>query len=240
MHPLIDSPAGIAATESYLNTIPFSAPKITHKSHSDNYAIPMYKRGHAFAYIMPLSGAKRFNAASSPIKGKFMISPMPGTMVGKTLVRRTSFIYGNNIVIAKNSPQQELAFLFAMWFTDPDISERAINVLSGFADPFRRNHITAPSVRQIYTQQALDQLESQVDLAVPAGTGLPGDAEYIRALSENLWLAAQGKLSAREAMVKTAAQWEAITEKYGRQNQIEFWRSFKGKYPRLDLRAAGQ
>lgn len=231
MHPLVHTPAGVAATENYVRTVAYSPNGIIGKNNHYNYAMPIFRDGHSFAYIITTAGAKAFNGDKSAIKDKFLVCPMPGTMVRRQLVRRTSFIYGNNMVVASSSRFPELAFLFAMWFTDRDISNQAIEVFRGIADPFRYSHVQNKSLWPAYTRQVLELLPSQFEIAVPAGTGLPGDSEYMKALSENLWLAVQGKLSCEAAMVQTASQWEQITEKYGRRRQIRYWKMFKDKFP---------
>lgn len=235
MHPLIDSPAGIAATKSYLATIPFSPPEVLKEGNDYNYTMPFFKRGDGFSCIITLAGAKVFNLESSAVKDKFTCVPVPGAIVGDRLVKRPSFIYGNNLVVTNTSEHKELAFLFAMWMSDPDISTRSILVTSGIADPYRTNHITDKRVWPIYTKQTLDALAQQISTTTPAGTGLPGDTEYIQALNENLLLAGKGKLTANEAMKRTAQKWEEITEKYGRERQIRYWRSFIKNFPRESL-----
>lgn len=232
MHPLIDSPAGVAATESYLATIPFSPPDVLKEDNDYNYTMPFFKNGDGFSSIITLAGAKVYNLESSAIKGKFTCVPIPGAKVGDRLIKRPSFIYGNNLVIANTSEHKELAFLFAMWLSDPDISIRSILVTSGIADPYRMNHITDERAWSIYTKQVLDNLARQITITIPAGTGLPGDTEYIQALNKNLLLSGKGELTPQEAMEQTAQEWEAITEKYGRQKQIRYWRSFIKKFPR--------
>ena len=231
MHPLINSDAGVAATRNYVQTVACSPDGITGENNHYTYAMPIFRDGKSFAYIITTAGAKAFNGGKSAVKGKFIVCPMPGTRVKNHLVRRTSFVYGNNMVVASSSRNPELAFLFAMWFSDPDISNRAIEVFRGIADPFRYNHAHNESLWPLYTRQVLDMLPGQFDIAVPAGTGLPGDAEYIQALSRNLWRAAKGKISAETAMAQTAAQWEEITDKYGRRRQMRYWRLFKEKFP---------
>ena len=231
MHPLLDSAAGVAATRNYVRTVAYSPTGVTGEKNHYNYAMPIFKDGKSFAYIITTAGAKAFNGDRSGVKGKFMVCPMPGTMVNNRLVRRTSFIYGNNIVVAASSRNPELAFLFAMWFSDPDISNQAIEVMGGIADPFRYNHVHNQALWPLYTRQVLEVLPSQFEIAVPAGTGLPGDAEYMQALNHNLWLAAKGKITAETAMTQTAAQWEKITHKFGRQQQIRYWKLFKEKFP---------
>lgn len=231
MHPLIHSAAGVTATRNYVQTVAYSPDGITGETNHYTYAMPIFRDGKSFAYIITTAGAKAFNGDKSAVKDKFMMCPMPGTRVNDRLVRRTSFIYGNNMVVATSSRYPELAFLFAMWFSDPDISNQAIEVFRGIADPFRYNHAHNRSLWPVYTRQVLELLPSQFEIAVPAGTGLPGDTEYMRVLSGNLWLAAQGKITAETAMMQTAARWEQITEKYGRRQQVRYWRLFKKKYP---------
>lgn len=240
MHPLINSKAGVAATSSYLKTIAFSPPYILKKGNHYNYTIPIYRRGDAFAHIITMALAKMLNLESSPVRGKFMCALMPGTVVGDKLIRRTSFIYGNNIVISSSSKQKELGFLFAQWISDPDISTRSITVTTGIADPYRFNHLKDPRVQLIYTKQALESLGRHVKIAVPAGTGLPGDSEYITVLNKYLWAAAKGELTAQEAMDKTARQWDQITDNYGRDKQIHYWRSFRKKFPQTAFHVPGR
>jgi multiple sugar transport system substrate-binding protein len=231
MHPLINSAAGVAATRNYVQTVAYSPTGITGEKNHYTYAMPIFRDGKSFAYIITTAGAKGFSGGNSAVKDKFMVCPMPGTMVDDRLVHRTSFIYGNNIVVAASSRHPELAFLFAMWFSDPEISNQALEVRRGIADPFRYNHVHNQKLRPLYTRQVLEILPSQFEIAVPAGTGLPGDADYIQALNHNLWLAAKGKITAETAMAQTAAQWEKITDKFGRRQQIRYWKLFKEKFP---------
>lgn len=231
MRPLIASPAGIRATESFLRTIPYSPPGILDSGKDYSYTLPFFVTGRGFATIITLAGAKLFNSETSAVKGKYRAVPIPGNRVDGRLVRRTTLIYGNNIVIPRRSRQPLLAFLYAMWVTDPDVSVHAVGVPTGFADPYRFNHLDDPRVRQVYTEEVLQVLRGELRSVVPAGTGLPGDDEYIAALNHNLWRAARGDLSASAAMDETARAWEAITERYGRDSQIGYWRKLRQLYP---------
>jgi multiple sugar transport system substrate-binding protein len=239
MHPLVNSKAGVDATNSYLKTIAFSPPHILEDGNHYNYTLPIYRRGDAFAHIITMALAKMLNLESSPIRGKFMCALMPGTVVGDKLIRRTSFIYGNNIVVSSSSKQKELGLLFAMWISDPDISTRSITVTTGIADPYRFNHLNDPQAQLIYTKQALESLGQNAKIAVPAGTGLPGDNEYIMTLNKYLWAAAKGEITAQEAMDKTAKQWNQITDNYGRDKQIHYWRNFREKFPQTTFPIPG-
>lgn len=231
MRPLISSPAGVAATESYIATVPHAPPQALEEGKDYSYTLPFFLRGNAFATILTLATAKIANRDDSAVKGKVMAVPMPGRLVAGKLVRRTQLIYGNNLVVPRNAPNKALALLFALWLTDPDNSVHSV-VSNGIADPFRLNHFRDERVRAMYTAQALDLLASELPVVAPSGTGLPGDAEYLAALNANLWQAAAGKLSAREAMARTAREWEAITERLGRVRQVASWKIVRQGYPR--------
>ncbi|MGQ0708981.1 MAG: extracellular solute-binding protein [Rhodoferax sp.] len=230
MRPLINSPAGIAATESYVATVPYSPPQILQEGKDYSYTLPFFLRGNAFSTVLTAATAKIANREESAVKGKFIAVPMPGHWVGGKLHHRTQFIYGNNLVVPRSSPNKALALLFALWLTDPDNSIRSV-LANGLADPYRLHHLAHEQVRAVYTGQALDVLRSELPYIAPSGTGLPGDHDYLVALSKNLWLAAAGKQSAKAAMANTAQAWEAITERLGRASQIAHWLAAKANYP---------
>ncbi|TMH10271.1 MAG: extracellular solute-binding protein [Betaproteobacteria bacterium] len=230
MHPLVDSPAGVAATESYVATVPYSPPQSLEDGKDYSYTLPFFVRGNAFATMLTVATAKISNRDDSAIKGKFIAVAMPGRVVGNRLVRRSQFIYGNNLVVPANAPNKALGLLFAMWLTDADNAARSV-AANGIADPYRYSTLADERVRSLYTPQAMDLLRSELPFVAPSGTGLPGDSEYLGALSNNIWLAASGKLTSKEAMTKTAREWEAITDARGRAQQIAHWQAFKKLYP---------
>lgn len=230
LKPLIDSPAGIAATESYIRTVRYSPPDILADGKDYSYTVPLFMQGKTFATMFTIAGAKLLNDASSPVRGKFLVAPIPGTRQDGKVFRRNIPIYGNNLVVSTRGAQRKLAFLFTMWLTDPDISVRTVGVKGGFTDPFRWNHLNDNRIRELYTPEALAVFAREWDIAVPPGTGLPGDGEYIEALNQNLWLAAAGKQGAAEAMRRTAHEWERITQRLGRDRQLPWLRDFNAGF----------
>ena len=230
LKPLIDSPAGVAATESYVRTVRHSAPDILGDGKDYSYTTPIFMQGKAFSIIFTIAGAKLFNSSGSAVRGKFMAVPLPGNRVGGKLVRRNVPIYGNNLVVSSRGAQRKLAFLFTMWLTDPDNSLRTVGVRGGFTDPFRWNHLGDARIRDLYTPEALAVFAKEWPVALPPGTGLPGDGDYIGTLNQNLWLAASGKISASEAMRRTSHDWEAITQQHGRDKQASWLKIFNAGF----------
>ena len=231
MRPLIDSLAGIAATANYLATVPYSPPRILDEGNDYSYTLPLFMSGKGYATIITPAGAKLFSMDNAAVRDKFVTAALPGVMAKSGLRRHSTLIYGNNLVIPRFSPNKALAFLFAMWLTDPDISTRSVGVPGGFADAYRYNHLRDERIRRVYTAQAIDIVTGELPIVIPSGTGLPGNSEYLAALNKNLWLALHGRLSAGEAMKHTARDWNLITDRYGRQQQILHWTAFRRQFP---------
>lgn len=230
MKPLIDSPAGVAATESYIRTVRYSPPEILETGKDYSYVLPVFMQGKAFATANTIAGAKLFNSAGSAVRGKFVAIPMPGQTLGGKLVRANVPIYGNTLVVSKRGAQRKLAFLFAMWLTDPDNSIHTVGVKGGHTDPYRWHHVKEPRIEELYTPAVLKVFADEWGVALPSGTGVPGDSEYLDVLDHHLWLAARGDLSAAEAMHRTAVAWEKITNRRGRDRQVQALRLFNSNF----------
>jgi multiple sugar transport system substrate-binding protein len=236
MRPLIDSPAGVAATESYLRTVRVSPPEILAEGNDYSYTLPLFLHGKAFSTVFTIAGAKLFNGSSSMVRGRFAAIPLPGQVHGDRLVRNNIPIYGNNLVVSSRSTQKKLAFLFAMWLSDPDVSLREVGVKGGFTDPYRWNHLSDARISELYSPDALKVFRDEWGVAQPPGVGVPGDGEYLGVLDRHLWQAARGEITAADAMRRTAQEWERITDRRGRARQIEWQRTFAAGFANPDAR----
>lgn len=230
MRPLIDSPAGVAATESYIRTVRHSPPEILVEGKDYSYTLPIYMQGKVFATVFTIAGAKLFNSSGSAVRGKFMAVPLPGNRIGNRIVRNNLPIYGNNLVVSSRGAQRKLAFLFTMWLSDRDNSLRTVGVKGGHTDPYRWHHLADPRIKDLYTAEALDVLRGEWAVARPPGTGLAGDGEYLDTLDRNLWLAASGQISATAAMKLTAQEWDKITLRHGRDKQVSWLATFQAGF----------
>lgn len=226
LNPLIDSPEGIAATESYVRTVRHSPPDVHGAGKDYSYALPLFMQGKAFAAVFTIAAAKLFNAPASQVRGRFIAAPIPGNVVNGQLVRHNVPIYGNNLVVSTKGAQRKLAFLFAMWLTDPDNSLRTVGAKGGHTDPYRWHHLVDTRIQNLYTAEALAVFTGEWSIAQPSGTGLPGDGDYIDALDRNLWRTAKGEIGAAAAMRDTAREWQRITERFGRERQLPWLKVF--------------
>lgn len=233
-HPLIDSPAGVNATSHYVNSARFGPPGATERGNDYSFTLPLFTQGKAYALINTIAGAKIFNAQGSAVRGKFLVVPLPGKRIAGKLLRRNMPIYGNNLVVAESSPNKALAFLFAMWLTDPDNSLRTVGVRGGHTDPYRWHHLQDQRIDALYTGDALRTFAAEWAVAVPSGTGLIEESAYLAILDDRLWQAAKGELSPAEAMRQVAAGWEALTERVGRDRQAMALKAFRSELLRAE------
>ncbi|NMG44859.1 extracellular solute-binding protein [Aromatoleum toluvorans] len=230
MRPRLNTPGALAATENYVAMVKYAPQGITDPGRNYNFTLPLFAQGKAFTTMNTIAGARMFNGEGSAVRGKFVAVPLPGWRVDNRLVRQSTLIYGNNLVIPKTARNPRLAFLYAMWATDPDVSTRLIGITGAFTDPYRWNHVRDARIRKIYTPEALETFSGEWAAAQPAGTGLQGDAQYLAALDRNLTAAARGEIGAQEAMSRTSAEWEQITDRLGRARQILQWQAFRRQF----------
>lgn len=231
MRPLIAGSAGVAATANFAATVACSPPQVLEDGKDFSYTLPQFVRGHAFSTILTAATAKIASREDSAVRGRFVAAPMPGSLVGGRLVRRTTFIYGNNLVVPRSAQHKAVALMYAMWLTDPINSLRSVSA-NGIADPYRQHHLRDEAVRQAYTAQAMDVLRDEIGHVSPGGTGLPGNTEYLGALSHQLWQVAAGRASPAEALRRTAREWDAITDRLGRPAQIAAWKQQRAELTR--------
>lgn len=236
LRPLLDSRAAIAATENYAATLPYSPPAILAEGNDYSYTLPLFVNGHGYSTIITPAGAKLFHLPGSKVHGRFIVAPLPGARVAGRLQRRSVLIYGNNLVVPQRAANKTLALLFAMWLTSPAVSVRSVGVAGGFTDPYRYHHLQDQRVADVYTPAALGAIHDALTGVLPAGTGMPGNAEYLAALNEALWRVASGMLPAREAMAAATVAWEAITERLGRAAQARHYRAYTAGYPEFGRR----
>ncbi|MDX1593473.1 MAG: extracellular solute-binding protein [Gammaproteobacteria bacterium] len=230
MRPLLDTPQGIAATESYLATVAHGPPGITDDGNNYSFTLPLYLQGKVFAMLHTPSASKLLGSPASRVQGRVLFAPVPGTRIDGELVRRNTIIYGNNLVVPAKAPNPKLAFLYAMWITSPEVSPRSVGVRGGFTDPYRWDHLRDPRITEIYGAQALEAFAASWPDTLPPGTGIPGDSEYLEVLNRNLTAAARGEFDAAEAMRRTARTWDAITERHGRAAQVRHWKTFQSNF----------
>jgi multiple sugar transport system substrate-binding protein len=144
-------------------------------------------------------------------------------MVGGKLVRRAVQPAGTNYMVSSFSKHPEAAYWFLQWFTGPAVGNRTVADRDGFWEPFRVGQDKDANIVARFGEQFMSVTLENAKIAVPM-IPLQGNREYFDALDVALQEAYHGRISAEEAMKRTARQWERITDDIGRKRQIEAWK----------------
>lgn len=223
--PNIANDEGIAALEELIKATQYQHPSAKTNGLFENWR--EYAKGQCAVNIGWGGTQKYLNSAKSRLRGNMYFAPTPEI---------SYFNWGWNYVVSKFSEQQEIAYLFCLYATLPKLSNIAVQQ-DGFFDPFRKEHYDDPQIENKYDRHFLKAHQLAMQTAIP-DLYIQGRGQYINILQDNISNALEGNLSAKQALALTAKNWDKITDKIGRKNQIEQWLFLKQKYPKhLDLKA---
>jgi multiple sugar transport system substrate-binding protein len=100
----------------------------------------------------------------------------------------------------------------------------------GYFDPFSLNDFSDPLVRETYHDYHMDIVRETVARSVPT-INYAGATAFNNALDENLMAALTKAKTPEQAMADTAAEWEKITRRTGRDKIVEAVRGNMAAWP---------
>ena len=219
--PLINSEAGIKATQEFADTLAYHSPDALSWGWPEQYA-NMAAGGAAITNAFP-NMPKFLDSPDNPdsqIAGKMGSCLTPGRIVDGELIRRTVWWPNVTFGVSSQSEFAEAAYLFLQWGNSPEIFTWMVGNPAGFFDPFQNENFTDPIVAGSYKDYHIPVYVESIERAVPP-ININGTNEYVNALDTNLQAVMTGQKTAEEAMADTAAEWEEITDRLGRDRQIE-------------------
>lgn len=227
MQPTFNSEEGLAALEDMLAVNPYLHPDAFSFTWSSNYN--SFGRGEGFMNIVWPSGFKYSKAPSTGpgTTGKIAATVMPAdTLQDGSLLYAGLFCWGYGYAVSKYSANPELAYAYAQWMTSPTISADAIPYLGGYSDPYRVNHMKAPTERLVdtYSPEYLETLYNNIVNTVPDFC-LPGGFEYQDALDKEIHACMTGEKKPQEALDDAARSVNRITRRVGKEKVKESWLS---------------
>lgn len=233
MHPQINSPEGVKALEEIVASKPYLHPGVATGGWPEAYKA--FPQGEVYATIAwPSLPKYANNPAHSQVVGDVAYVRIPGRrMENGEILRVANFQSGWVYAVSNYSKMPEIAYLFSQYMYSPTVSAKAIPQ-PGFFDPFRKSHLN----REIGQYYALDEWPHYFDVVLATAKesipelALRGQAEYQGTLDKAITSVYQGMDTPKSALDKVAAEWEKITERYGRQSQIEQWQFLKTTFGR--------
>jgi len=133
--------------------------------------------------------------------------------------------------VSSNSDLPEIAYLFALFASTPQMSTLAVRQSDGFFDPFRPEHYEDEGIKSAYSPEFLTVQRASLESAIP-DLYLENQGEYFRVLSEWLTRALAREVTPRTALERVAQRWQLITNGSGRPAQKTRWAQLRAKYPK--------
>jgi len=223
-NPLINTEAGILATEQHVKSLEWSDRDGLAWSWSEYYG--NMAKGKS-AMMGTFSNLPKFNDTqkadgtdASAIVGKLGSFLPPGHAFGNDLVRRSTIYLGNNGGVSSQGEFQEVAYLWLQWSGSTRVFTWLTSNPGGFFDPFQKANFADPLVRESYKDYHVPIIEGTVARAVPT-IALPGAGAMHQVLDEQLQAALVGDVSSKEAMDNVAKAWRKQLKRKGMDKMID-------------------
>ena len=227
MEPLINNDAGVKALVQMKQTTPYLHPSVKSNGPYENFST--FAEGNCYANFSWGGGQKFFNSSTSAIKDDLIYAQLPGINLNGGITI-PYFNWGWSYVLAANSQNQELAFLFMLLATSPDESSKGIAAPDGFFDPFLKEHFNYKPLEAVYSRAYLDALESGLSKAMP-DLYMSGYTQYFAALRSGLYATIYQNVPEQLSLNAVAEKWRETTMSHDIDSQISQWLQLQSKYP---------
>ena len=228
MEPLIANDAGISVLEDMISVTEYLHPDVSHLDLFSNWET--YAGGGIYANIGWGGSQKYFQRKESSIRNKLEFGPTPGGMVDGTLLQTPYFNWGWTYVVTASCSDPEIAYLFNLFASSPEISTMAVRQFNGFFDPFRPEHYADPGIQATYSPEFLKVHRASLENSIP-DLYLHRQSDYFQSLGAWLYRALNREVSPKKALQFVAQRWDAITKEAGKSTQIENWSHLRRSYP---------
>jgi len=240
MKPQLTTKEGIEAAELYVETTKYGPPNQPELTGHSSYQ--SFAEGKTVFTLCSGSIARIFEDPNAVSRGKWNTYPVPGYWVtgpdgGKILNRRSVNLASWSVCVSNYSKKRDLACCLAAFFSDPEMLIEAMITPGTWHDPSRYNHVglDAPARLKEARGAILTAFLENASIMSPMLAGIGGATEYNVTISKNLHTAMLGSIDAVKALETTEKQWEEVTERLGRERQIEAWKEVKKFYPTITI-----
>ena len=227
MTPLINTASGVKALETQMaitdavppGTSNFGSPEA--RNAFMNGEVPMVVHWTSTAKLSK-------DPEASQIVDQVGIALVPGTMDGDSVYRRPALPTGWVAGIPKYSNNIEAAATILNYYVQPERSLAISLNPATWCEPWRQSSFDEQAWLNMwpddpeYGRSVVDVMEKTLDLGVP-DLQIPGQDEYVKVADAEINAALTGAKSAQQALDDAAEEWNNITDRLGRDAQLEFW-----------------
>lgn len=154
------------------------------------------------------------------VPGELPEAPRGGSFIGRVLA------------ISSDSKVPDKAWQVIEHLTSKEVSIKSINSYQTINDPFRYSHFEVdgkgPFPTELVSHDFFETLSESLK-NTNAELMIPGSWDYMQSLDRNMGLALINKLTPEQALEQTEREWEAITNKYGRDTQKQYYHEWVRK-----------
>jgi multiple sugar transport system substrate-binding protein len=227
MKPLINSPAGVKALEVQLaikdavppGTSNFGSPEA--RNAFMNGEVPMVVHWTSTAKLSK-------DPKSSKIVDTVGVAVVPGVKDGASIYRAAALPTGWSAGIPKYSKNKEAAARVLNFIAQPERSLKIALNPAAWCEPWRTSSFNPEAWLNFwpddpeYAKQLVDVMQKTLAVGVP-DLQIPGQDEYVKVADAEISAALAGEKSAQEALDAAAKEWDNITERLGRDEQLKYW-----------------
>lgn len=233
---IINGPEGVQACTEYVDSLQWHSPDALAWSWPEQY--PNMLNGGAaitcaFANMTKFLDTQNGPFGPSAIEGKLGSFKSPGRIIDGELVRRGITYIGNTHEVSSQTQYPEASYLFLQWANSPSIFTWMVGNPGGSFDPFQESDMVDPLVIATYKQYQIDSIQATIEITCPPAGLLNGGPEYEQALDNELQAALTGQKTAEQAMADAATAWNEITDRLGREGQVEALKAQLDAWPSL-------
>jgi multiple sugar transport system substrate-binding protein len=237
MKPTINSKEAVAALQNMVDSLKNAPPDVLGYGY-DELRDAFIKGKVAMVVQWSDVPKKAADPNDSKIVGKVSVGRLPGTKVGDTVVHRSMMPVGRVVAVAADSKVPDAAYCVAKHVAYNRSLEQVSTSLTGL-DPYRQIHLEHPEAyAPLMGEDNAKAYLAGLKLALPDGYPdifIPGAAQYQDSLDLHVNKALAGQETPQAALDAVAKEWDAITDKQGRDKQVKLWQQALASYKALGL-----
>lgn len=236
MKPQINTPEAAKALQNMVDSLKNSPPDVRGYGY-DELRDALIKGNVAMVVQWTDVPKKGADPVQSSVVGKLGYGRVPGQSVNGTVIHRAIMPVGRVVSVTACSKNKDAAYWVAKHIAYDRSTEDVSTALTGL-DVYRTEHFQHPEVYSDF-KDANDAKNYLTAVQTALGDGypeifIPGAAQYNDSLDLHVNKALAGEEKPQQALDAVAKEWDAITDKLGRDTQVKFWTSAMASY-----RAAG-
>lgn len=223
----LNSPEAIQALRDLANASASLSPKHKEDGLFENFK--SFADGNSFCNL-GWGGNQKYLVHSNPeLSNDISHDLLPGSLFNKSIIQFPYFNWGWNYVVSSSTKNPELSYLFCLFATSPESSTISVREPEGFFDPFKEEHYEDAGIIKTYGKSFLEAQKKSLIQSMP-DLYIRGISQYMALIKEAVYVADRNFLRPEIALKKAHESIEKITDKLGRDKQIQQWEFIRRSY----------